>query len=396
MITVREEDLLRSEAEHKLDLARKQKAELYKDVGEPISLPGVPIDIKIRGNYAWVAGSWHTAHKINLQTGKTVQVYKGHSGPVTSLVFYDKIPSSGDENLLITGSWDKTIKIWDTDTKTVISSTLAHSDFVKTLFVVPSLQLLVSGSSDKSVRFWDLSSAYSPEGLTPMGSISAHTRPVESLAAYLDTSTSPPHLVLFTADTMGVIKVWDVVKDCTDGPPIWRSTLRDDLRGHRTRINEIVYGDGHLWSVSADETIQLLVYPPPTHVGLKKTLITHTTEFRAVLPIYLYPELDSDAFPYLLAGSGDCIRVYDISSLDEAELMREIEGHWRDVTHLRTWIQGSGGARRDVWVVSGSLDGTLRKWKLSELVAPPPQNATTAKDTSQTDGPLGQIGRAHV
>lgn len=81
-----------------------------------------------------------------------------------------------------------------------------------------------------------------------MGSISAHTRPIESLAAYLDTSTSPPHLVLFTADTMGVIKVWDVVKDFTDGPPIWRSTPGDDLRGHRTRINEIVYGNGHLWS----------------------------------------------------------------------------------------------------------------------------------------------------
>jgi WD40 repeat protein len=222
-----------------------------------------------------------------------------------------------------------------------------------------------------------------------MGSISAHTRPVESLAGYLDTSTSPPHLVLFTADTMGVIKAWDVVKDSTDGPPIWRSTLRDDLEGHRTRINEIVYGNGHLWSgkksqdssltasradsdlffssASADETIQMLVYPPPTQVGLKKmTPITDRKGFRAVLPIYLHPELDPDAFPYLLAGSGDCIRVYDISSLDEAELLREIEGHWHDVTHLRTWIQGSGdGARRDVWVVSGSLDGTLRKWKLS-------------------------------
>ena len=78
--------------------------------------------------------------------------------------------------------------------------------------------------------------------------MSAHSRPIESLAAYLDTTTSPPHLVLFTADTMGVIKVWDAVKDFAEGPPIWRSTLRDELKGHRTRINEIVYGNGHLWS----------------------------------------------------------------------------------------------------------------------------------------------------
>ncbi|KAF8479204.1 WD40 repeat-like protein [Russula ochroleuca] len=392
MSTVRqEENLLRSEAELKLDLARKQKAEKYKDVGKPISLPGAPLDIKIRGNYAWVAESSHTTRKVDLQTGKTVQLYKGHSGPVTSLVFCDKVYGSGDEKHLITGSWDKTIKVWDTDTKSVISSTLAHSDFVKTLLVVPSLQLLVSGGSDKSVRFWDLSSPHSLDALTPMGSISAHTRPVESLAAYLDTTTDPPHLVLFTADTMGVIKVWDVVKESAEGPPIWRSTLRDDLTCHRTRINEIVYGDGHLWSASADETIKLHVYPPPTLPGSKpRTPITHTIAFRAVLPISLHPELDSDTFPYLLAGSGDRIRVYDISSLDEVEFIREVEAHWHDVTHLRTWIQGSeDGARRDVWIISGSLDGTLRRWKLSELVDPAlPQKPTITKDTSQSEEPL--------
>ena len=104
----------------------------------------------------------------------------------------------------------------------------------------------------------------------------------------------------------------------------------------------------------------------PTDAKLKPyPPITHTIAFRAVLPIYFHPKLDSDAFPYLLAGSGDSIRVYDISSLDEAELIREVEGHWHDVTHLRTWLQESADGREDVWIISGSLDSTLRKWKLS-------------------------------
>jgi hypothetical protein len=104
----------------------------------------------------------------------------------------------------------------------------------------------------------------------------------------------------------------------------------------------------------------------PTDAKLKPSPpITHTTGFRAVLPVYLHPKLDSDAFPYLLAGSGDSIRVYDISSLDEAELIREVEGHWHDVTHLRMWLQESADGHEDVWVISGSLDSTLRKWKLS-------------------------------
>jgi WD40 repeat protein len=140
-------------------------------------------------------------------------------------------------------------------------------------------------------------------------------------------------------------------------------------RSHETRLCLAVWltlVSFSLSSASADETIQLHVHPPPTIGSKRTTPVTHTRAFRAVLPIYLYPELDSDTFPYLLAGSGDCIRVYDISSFDEVEFKGEIEGHWHDVTHLRTWVQVSGdGARKEEWIVSGSLDGTLRKWKLS-------------------------------
>jgi len=67
----------------------------------------VPLAIEIRGDYAWVAESTHITRKVDLLTGKTVQLYKGHSGPVTSLAFCDRVPGSGDRNLLITGAWDK-------------------------------------------------------------------------------------------------------------------------------------------------------------------------------------------------------------------------------------------------------------------------------------------------
>ncbi|KAI0273810.1 WD40 repeat-like protein [Gloeopeniophorella convolvens] len=366
------DEFLRSEAELKIGLARKEKAERLKDVGDPISLPGVPIDLKVRGNYAWVASSTHTVRKIDLETGKTVQVYKGHTGPVTSLAFCDRVPGSGDDKLLITGAWDTTIKVWDTDTKDLISSTPAHADFVKTLLVVPSLNLLVSGSSDKSVRFWDLSAAHQRDtALPPAGSISAHTRPVEALAAYLDPA-NPAALVLFTADTMGAIKVWDVARDSTAGArPIWRSTPRTELPRHRTGVTELAYGDGHLWSASADETLQLHAHPAPQEQEQEQERpyppLAHTIAFRAVLPLYLHPTLDADAFPYVLGGAGDAIRVYDVSELRAAELVRVVDAHWHDVTHLRAWLRG-----REVWVVSGSLDGTLRRWRLAELVAPAP------------------------
>lgn len=54
------------------------------------------------------------------QTGKTIQAYKGHSGPVTSLAFYkiSKLP----RELLFTGSWDKSIRVWDVEVGAETSS----------------------------------------------------------------------------------------------------------------------------------------------------------------------------------------------------------------------------------------------------------------------------------
>lgn len=90
----------------------------------------------------------------------------------------------------------------------------------------------------------DLSVFEEGKPLTSAGSLSAHTRPVEALAARQLSSTSA---ILYTADTMGIVKIWELTKE--DGPsPRWRSSLKADLNYHRTKINEILYGNGQLWS----------------------------------------------------------------------------------------------------------------------------------------------------
>lgn len=46
-----------------------------------------------------------TEHQF--QTGNTLHLFKGHTAPVTSLAFVDRVPGSGKGDLLLTGSWDK-------------------------------------------------------------------------------------------------------------------------------------------------------------------------------------------------------------------------------------------------------------------------------------------------
>ncbi|KAJ7756862.1 WD40-repeat-containing domain protein [Mycena maculata] len=378
-------EFLVAEAQLVLGEARRQKSERTKTVGEPIQLPGKALAIEIHRGYAWVAENTTVARKIELETGNTLQIYRGHTGPVTSIAFCDKVPFSADGSILITGSWDKTIKLWNTETKALISSTDAHSDFVKCLFVFPSLQLLVSGSSDKIVRFWDLSDAASEKPLTSMGSISSHTRPLSCIDGVAISDTSA---VLYTADSMGAVKVWDLVKE-SGVAPRWKSALKAELSHHRTGINEMRFGRGQLWTASSDDTAQVIADPASDPVATKPSVsIPHPAAVRCILPL----SVTDLAEPYLITGAGDVIRIYDVSSVQEPELVNEVDAHWHDVTALHLWVRQTVGAdgktRVEPWVISTSLDGTIRKWRLAELLThSPPLPVDVAKVTQAAPAP---------
>ncbi|KAJ7702359.1 WD40-repeat-containing domain protein [Mycena rosella] len=374
-------EFLVAEAQLVLGEARRQKSERTKTIGEPIQLPGKALAIRIHKGYAWVAENTTVARKMELESGNTLQIYRGHTGPVTSIAFCDKDPSSNDGSILITGSWDKTIKLWDTANKDLISSTEAHSDFVKCLFVFPSLKLLVSGGSDKIVRFWDLSDAVSGKPLPSMGFITAHTRPLSCIDGVALSETSA---ILYTGDSMGAIKIWDLVKE-TGAAPRWKSTLKAELSHHRTGINDMRFGGGQLWTASADDTAQILADPTSLQPTVKPPVsITHPAAVRCILPL----SVTDLAEPYLITGAGDVIRVYDVSSLEEPELVNEVDAHWHDVTALDLWVRPTVGAdgktRVEPWVVSTSLDGTIRKWRLADLLAQPPPPRSGPPKTTQT------------
>jgi len=128
-------------------------------------------------------------------------------------------------------------------------------------------------------------------------------------------------------------------------------------------------------TASSDETVQIIPHPPPPPTSNIKTKpippITHPASVKTLLPLSLTPLAE----PYLLTGSGDVIRTYNISSPEEPELLSEIDSHWHDVTALRFWMRktsvqdgGDSGTKKvtvEPWIVSTSLDGTIRKWRLS-------------------------------
>lgn len=219
----------------------------------------------------------------------------------------------------------------------------------------------------------DLSTLEESKPLLSAGSISAHTRPVEALAT---RPLSESSAILYTGDTMGIIKVWELTREPgvsgSSQPPRWQSKLISEHNYHRTKVTEMLYGAGQLWTGSADETAQVYDDPPVQRRAGERPMppLIHPTAVRTILPLSLTPLAE----PYVLTGAGDVIRAYDVSSPDEPELLGVTDAHWHDVVALRLWMRknavvNDGNATKssaiEPWIISTSLDGTIRKWRLT-------------------------------
>lgn len=75
---------------------------------------------------------------------------KGHTGGVRSVEF------SSDSRHLITGSDDKTAKIWALPTRKFSCSLVGHSNWVRGACFNQDASLAATCSDDKQVKLWDV------------------------------------------------------------------------------------------------------------------------------------------------------------------------------------------------------------------------------------------------
>ena len=98
-------------------------------------------------------------HIWSVQTGQLLDQLSGHEGPVSALAF---APNGGT---LVSGSWDRTARIWDIFSRTQTSEPLQLQADVLNVAIRPdSLQLAVS-TLDGQLTFWSISEAEQVSGL---------------------------------------------------------------------------------------------------------------------------------------------------------------------------------------------------------------------------------------
>jgi len=101
------------------------------------------------------AGSTDPFHiySWNLQTGKLLDIFTDHSGPVSSLCFQ---PNGGT---LVSSSWDGTVRLWDMYKGNVSTDSLRHNTDVVCVTFRPDGKEICSGSVGGVLSFWDVESS---------------------------------------------------------------------------------------------------------------------------------------------------------------------------------------------------------------------------------------------
>ncbi len=190
------------------------------------SLAVLSDDLLATGSFDSTIKIWN----INI-VEKTLRTLTGHNGPVEALVLLQ------DKGHIASGSMDHTVKIWHINTGKLVQQLISHTGPVSSLCAF-SKDKLISGSRDKTIKIWNVLNG------TLLTTFNENERSIECLTLVNDDQS-----LLASGSSNGEIKIWNTNN----------GALVKSFEGHSNFLisSLVVLPDGRLVSCSRDLTIKI-------------------------------------------------------------------------------------------------------------------------------------------
>eukprot|EP01125_Pyxidicula_operculata_P017255 TRINITY_DN603_c0_g1_i6.p1 TRINITY_DN603_c0_g1~~TRINITY_DN603_c0_g1_i6.p1 ORF type:complete len:563 (+),score=39.81 TRINITY_DN603_c0_g1_i6:86-1774(+) len=141
----------------------------------------------------------HIAHYSKFRHLTTIQ---GHEYPIYCIIF----DRSGKR--MITGSDDRMVKVWSSQTGQLLHTLRGHCGDITDLAIDESNSILASASNDNVIRLWDMKTFH------PIGVLIGHHKPITAV----QFCPNPTEKLLLTA-SQGGVRLW--FADDLSKPPIY-------------------------------------------------------------------------------------------------------------------------------------------------------------------------------
>ncbi|KAL3314828.1 Dynein assembly factor with WDR repeat domains 1 [Cichlidogyrus casuarinus] len=296
----------------KISVPSKRKFSPYKVLRAHL-LPLTNVCFNKSGSHFITASYDRTCRLWETDTGKEVRTYEGHSNVVYALSFNNPFCDK-----IATGSFDRTARVWSVDSGECYYSLKGHNAELVCLQFNPISTILATGSMDTRAKLWDIETG------SEVANLSGHTAEVICLQFSQGANTSVTFATKMSEDINdSEFKVDDRLDECTP--------------------DYLTEGGRLLLTGSFDHTVSIwdMRTGQRTH-----HLIGHAAEISVATFSY-----DGN---YVASASMDkTLRVWDTRN---GKPMQILSGHADEVLDVCFDLSAK-------LIASGSADGTARVWK---------------------------------
>ena len=291
---------------------------------------------------------WKDVYKDRYKVGTnwkygrfSTKVFRGHTNGVMCLQF--------DDNVLISGSYDSTVKVWDVNTGEELRTLKGHTSGIRCLQFNDTK--LMTGSLDSTLRLWNWRTGQC------LRTFHAHTGGIVTL------HFSGPWTVSGSMDH--TIRVWNSDTSQTfllRGHTDWVNCVKLDAAS-RTLFSASDDLTVRLWDLDAKECIRVF----EGHVGQIQQVVPLPAEFELDDPNTRSSDKDDDA-----------------SSVGSAPTTHHFPEYKRDTPEFEDpfWPDDPSRPAPPRYMLTGGLDSTIRLWDVHFNPHKHPVEATTT-----TNGP---------